>query len=401
MAVIRDLSPSLVSVLSNAPGTMTNERWKVLCRNVLTLSQLFTRGRQHMGPRYLNNTDMLQAYVTYFLPVNLAKVQSILDELPDVGHSNLGRRGTYRVLDVGCGPGTVALGALDWVLTRHQDKVGSVEAVVVDDSRRALQEAKRLWGEYARNAKCAAASIKPVHLNLEAKGGWPSMLITGGASYDLIGIANCLNEFFPDDEHSLRRKVRLIKSLWSSLSKHGSLVIVEPALRNLSRDLHELRNALIDEGVGTVYSPCLHERPCPALVKPQDWCHEERSWVTPSFVAHIDGHVGFLKDALKFSYLVLRKDGQTIVNREPQVYRVVSELRELKGEKRAWLCNETGRCQVGRLDREWSEINQEIDHWHRGDIVKIETITRKRRDEKTGAVGRIPSTGKVQVIRLA
>ena len=65
--------------------------------------------------------------------------------------------------------------------------------------------------------------------------------------------------------------------------------------------------------------------------------NEERQWQTPPAIAAIDRDVGFIKDSLKFSYLLLRTDGRTIVTRSPQTFRVVSELRELKGEKRAWL----------------------------------------------------------------
>jgi hypothetical protein len=109
--------------------------------------------------------------------------------------------------------------------------------------------------------------------------------------------------------------------------------------------------------------------------------------------------VGFIKDALKFSYLLLRTDGRTIVTRSPQTFRVVSELRELKGEKRAWLCNETGRPEVGRLDRLASPHNAAVDAWHRGAIVQIERIVRKEREGKVSALGRIERDAAVEIVR--
>ena len=96
-------------------------------------------------------------------------------------------------------------------------------------------------------------------------------------------------------------------------------------------------------------------------------------------MAAIDREVGLIKDALKFSYVILRKDGRTIVPRAADRYRVVSELREMKGEKRVWLCNETGRPEVGRQDRLRSETNATVDDWHRGAIVRISEIVRKKR----------------------
>jgi len=177
------------------------------------------------------------------------------------------------------------------------------------------------------------------------------------------------------------------------------MMLVEPALRETSRALHQVRDRLLQEQRCTIYSPCLHERNCPALVNPDDWCHEERPWDVPASILEIDQEVGFIKDALKFSYLLLRIDGRTIVGRQPDVYRVVSELREFKGEKRAWLCNELGRQDVGRLDRNASSENAAVDDWHRGAIVQIERIVHRERDGKRSTVGRVESDSAVQIIR--
>ncbi|NGZ60842.1 MAG: hypothetical protein CV081_10130, partial [Nitrospira sp. LK265] len=183
------------------------------------------------------------------------------------------------------------------------------------------------------------------------------------------------------------------------LALHGTMMIVEPALRETSRALHQVRDRLLHEKHCTIYSPCLHEQNCSALTKPDDWCHEERTWDPPATIKAIDEEVGFIKDALKFSYLLLRKDGKTIVNRRPDMYRVVSELRELKGEKRAWLCNEQGRKEVGRQDRLASPHNEAFDQWHRGAIVQIERIIRKERRGKVSSLGRLERDAEVQIVR--
>ena len=96
---------------------------------------------------------------------------------------------------------------------------------------------------------------------------------------------------------------------------------------------------------------------------------------------------------------MLRKDGKTIVERRTDFYRVVSELRELKGEKRAWLCNEQGRQEVGRQDRLASPHNNALDQWHRGAIVQIEQIVHKERNGKVSALGRIEQDAAVQMVR--
>jgi hypothetical protein len=71
----------------------------------------------------------------------------------------------------------------------------------------------------------------------------------------------------------------------------------------------------------------------------------------------------------------------------------------MKGEKRAWLCNETGRPEVGRLDREQSETNAAFDDWRRGAIVRIEEIVRRERKGRESTIGRIPKEATVEIVR--
>jgi ribosomal protein RSM22 (predicted rRNA methylase) len=370
-----------------------------LAQAVLNLSRLFTTARPMLSPRYLDDPAHAAAYLSYFLPVNLSKVQVLLDELPnDSSHETPDR--PMAVLDLGCGPGTGSLALLDWLWHRSPKRAKSLSVLAADASHAPLQEAERLWGAYCQEVGMPDQGLRCIEGNLEhpLKGDLGKQIMRGGP-YDLIMMANCLNELFSTAADPPAGRAAVVGQLLPFLAPHGTIMIVEPALRQTARALHQMRNHLLKQGLCTVYSPCLHEGACPALDHPDDWCHEERQWWTPPAIAVIDREVGFIKDALKFSYLLLRTDGRTIVTRSRQTFRVVSELRELKGEKRAWLCNETGRPEVGRLDRKASPHNAAVDSWHRGAIVQIERIVRKERDGKVSPVGRIESDAAVQMIR--
>ena len=306
------------------------------------------------------------------------------------------------VLDLGCGQGTGALALLDWLWHRSPERAKSLSVLAADTSHESLQDAKRLWEAYCNETGIPGQGLRCVEGNLEhpLKGDLGKQIVRSGL-YHLIIMANCLNELFPASIDSSAERAEVVAQLLPFLAPHGTIMIVEPALRQTARELHQLRNHLLKQNLCTVYSPCLHEQACPALDHPDDWCHEERPWQTPPAIAALDREVGFIKDALKFSYLLLRKDGRTIVSRSPQTFRVVSELRELKGEKRAWLCNETGRPEVGRLDRKASPEYVAVDSWHRGAIVQIERIVRKEREGKVSPVGRIESDAAVQIVRPA
>jgi SAM-dependent methyltransferase len=374
-------------------------RGEALAQAVVNLSRLFTTARPSLPPRYLDDQAHAAAYLSYFLPVNLSKVQVLLDELPNDNSTEMPDR-PMAVLDLGCGPGTGALALLDWLWHRSPERAKSVSVLATDASQTSLQDAKKLWEAYCNEVGIPNAGLRCVEGNLEhpLKGDLGKQIVRGGP-YDLMIMANCLNESFSTAPDPPAERAAIVGQLLPFLAPHGTIMIIEPALRQTARALHQMRNHLLKQGLCTVYSPCLHEGACHALDHPDDWCHEERPWQTPPAIAALDREVGFIKDALKFSYLLLRTDGRTIVQRSPQTFRVVSELRELKGEKRAWLCNETGRPEVGRLDRKASPHNEALDSWHRGDIVQIESIVRKVKEGKVSPVGRIESDAAVQIVR--
>jgi ribosomal protein RSM22 (predicted rRNA methylase) len=376
-----------------------NLRGDALAQAVVNLSRLFTTSRPSLPARYLDDPAHAAAYLSYFLPVNLSKIKILLNELTsDNSHETRDR--PMAVLDLGCGPGTASLALLDWLWHRSPERAKSVSVLAADLSHESLQDAKKLWEAYCNEVGIPNVGLRCIEGNLEhpLKGDLGKQIVRGGP-YDLMIMANCLNELFTTAGDPPVERAVVVAQLLPFLAPHGTIMIVEPALRQTARALHQMRDHLLKQGLCTVYSPCLHEAACPALDHPDDWCHEERPWQTPPAIAALDREVGFIKDALKFSYLLLRTDGRTIVMRHPQTFRVVSELRELKGEKRAWLCNETGRPEVGRLDRKASPHNEALDSWHRGAIVQIERIVRKEKEGKVSPVGRIESDVAVQMIR--
>lgn len=367
---------------------------------VSRLSKLFTQGDSRAGIAYFEEPQLRVGYLVYYLPVNLSKVQLLLDELQPVfpGIPNE----EFRVLDLGGGPGTGALAMLDWCHSRSALPASSLHMTAVDRSPQVLKLCAELWRVYNEQRQDRPVPrLRTVECNLE--GPPPSVLreAGGGNGYHLIIIQNLLSELFVGSPDPIGRRTALVGELLSCLASDGSLILIEPALRSASRALHQLRNNLLAAQHCSVYSPCLHDAPCPALVKADDWCHEERKWEIPAWIAQVDQEVGFSKDALKFSYVILRKDGKTLVPRNADCHRVVSELRVMKGEKRVWLCDEAGRFEVGRQDKECAPSNTAFDDWHRGAIVRVSEIVRKERKGRPGMVGRILSSGTAEIVRPA
>src|SRR5215213_6021316 len=315
-------SPSASQMFEHVHAELSGGLSPALIQSIARLSQLFTKERGGIGARYLDDASLAAGYATYFLPVNFLKVQTLLDELPNdwaVAETPLS------VLDVGCGPGTASLAVLDWLLCENRNPLRRLSVTAIDHSKAALTEAVRLWKKYRRMTSAGQASLVVSVEQVEnIIRQHPGTAVSAGAPFDLIIVANCLNELFHECSDPHEPRAAVLERFLSMLKPDGTLIVLEPALRSTARALHQTRDRLLSHNSCTVYSPCLHEQGCPALANVADWCHEERFWEPPPWITELDHALGFIKDALKFSYLLLRKDGRTIVTRGPETYRVVS-----------------------------------------------------------------------------
>ncbi|MDH4186558.1 MAG: hypothetical protein OEV08_06150, partial [Nitrospira sp.] len=127
------LSPILVKILSK-PLSERTLQGDALAQAVISLSRLFTTDRSNLAPRYLDDPAHADAYRSYFMPVNLSKVQVLLDELPENSCMGVSDR-PMAVLDLGCGPGTGSLALLDWLWHRSPDRARSVSMLAADSSQ--------------------------------------------------------------------------------------------------------------------------------------------------------------------------------------------------------------------------------------------------------------------------
>ncbi len=336
---------------------------ETLARAVGRLSRLLTVERDRLADDYLRDRGLREAYLRYFLPANRAKVGIPLGEL-DRHPAALLVRDTLRVLDIGSGPGTSILGVLDFF--RDKAKRPALEITAVDGVKANLTEAERLFrgeaGRYGRPAKLRTIvrTIGSAADRIEDR-------------CDLLILSNVLNELFRDQSDRLARRSDLLaRMLEGSLAPDGSCVIIEPALRETSRDLLAVRDEMARAGF-TVFSPCLRQGPCPALTDPKDWCHEDRPWDPPSVIREIDERIGLRKDALKFSYLVLRRDGSKLADCFPEgAFRVVSEPLVSKGKRELFLCGREGRLPAMRQDKDAAPGNALFGELRRGDVVRFE-----------------------------
>jgi len=266
--------------------------------------------------------------------------------------------GCLRVLDLGSG-----LGAMTWGLVRALQAAGSgatVDATWVDSDAGAIELALDIVRERAR--ECGA------ELRVRAMCGSIGTVGDLGA-FDLVLLGNVLSELSvgsPDDVRHHEHVALLAALLERNTLEPGAVVVVEPALRERTRHLHRVRDALCERGV-SVFAPCLHQQACPALRIDSDWCHEALAVDLPDWLVPIARAAGLRFERLTFSYLVLGKGTPSLRDAIPARpgagrLRVVSEAFQTKGKTEVYLCGDfsspsaadgviAARARVSRLAR--------------------------------------------------
>jgi hypothetical protein len=186
-------------------------------------------------------------------------------------------------------------------------------------------------------------------------------------------MGHVVNELFQGAGAAARRAALLEEAL-DLLAPGGSLVVIEPALRETSRALLEVRDLLVARGVA-VRAPCLFRGACPALVRPTDWCHAERPVDPPPLVDEIGRRAGLRKEAVKMSYLVLAARGEGWPDPPPGLlFRIVSEPLPSKGRLRYMGCGPEGRKGLALQEKDVTPRNRAFEGLLRGDVVEVSDV---------------------------
>src|SRR5262249_3887639 len=95
--------------------------------------------------------------------------------------------------------------------------------------------------------------------------------------FDLVVAAHLLGELFVDrpPEHRVAQRARCVRAwVGELLSAGGTMILVEPALRDTSRELLAVRDQLLALSDLGIVATCIWGGPCPARAHGGDWCHD-------------------------------------------------------------------------------------------------------------------------------
>ncbi|HMG53754.1 MAG TPA: small ribosomal subunit Rsm22 family protein, partial [Kofleriaceae bacterium] len=278
-----------------------------------------------------------------------------------------------RIVDLGAGCGAMSLGAIAALPPGT-----AVDIAAIDRDAAALAIARTAVRAFAAR-RGAAAAIATRDADLE-RAALPAA--------DLVVLGSVLNEL-PGEA----RLAAVLRAL-AAIGDDGAVIVVEPALRDTARALHELRDAVIAGGHGHVFAPCTRTAaPCPALADPDDWCHEDRALQLPRRTAELARLTHLRDGGMKFAYLVLRRQPLALVAAAP-AWRVVSAAMPAKGKLEVIGCSAAGRVPVRLLRRHRGAGNRAVEAAQRGDVLVIEGPGAEPDGE------RVELTGETRVERL-
>jgi SAM-dependent methyltransferase len=309
---------ALLALPGGPPHELSRAEVAPAARAVLELHEGLVGDRLLANPRTYEGAR-LGAYLLWWWPQTWVKMQAALRmvALPRAP----------RILDVGSGPGPAALAAMD--------ALGG-EATCFDVSEAALGEARAL-------------GVRHTVRKLPAE------------PFDVVLAANVLSEIA--DPVALLRKLP------------GTVVVVEPALRETGRALLRVRDALLQEGWSAL-APCLTQKPCPALASAKDWCTAEVRWTPPAYFLQLCSATGLRADEMiSFAPLIVSRAAP--LQAPMDTWRVVGVAPPEKGKKRLWVCSDQGRLPLVRLDRHAAPENAVVDELRRGDLVRLRGSERR------------------------
>lgn len=336
-------------------------------QGVSALSSGLTKEKNELIQRkYLREDDIRNAYLLYYTTTNFLKViQPIGEWLPYFGGD------TLRILDLGCGTGAATWGVLHYLST-HEHSIKKVEITFADHIKENLDICKKLFA-----LQEVGVEITADYHQIDIKDDKVVKKVFGEGKYDLVIMMNTLNEL-PEDGDTER-----INTFTALLSDDGALLIIEPASKRESRRLLSLRETALWKKL-TVYSPCTHQQNCPAIIKADDWCFNEVGWERPEFIRHIDDEVGNVRLSLKYSYVILTKNGTTLHGNLglSGASRIVSEVFAEKGRTRAVLCDENGRGEHVLNKRDKSLNNKVLIDAERFDLVTLKDTEKREHDTR-------------------
>ncbi|MBI3558067.1 MAG: hypothetical protein HY074_17525 [Deltaproteobacteria bacterium] len=330
---------------------------------------------------YSHSRACAEAYGAYYLPANAMKLPLILEEafsfglpLADAG------AGPLRWLDVGCGPGTAFWGLAWWAA--HRDL--KIEYTGLEQSTQFIALAEALVPALRGQLPAAALGARWEIFQHGKTGNVLTEKIRLSKPH-VVSFMNSIGEMAPAPGQRSQWLGEIIEAL-ARVAQAGDsdgrsrwLVLVEPGSKAASRELLEMRESLRARDDVRVWLPCLSARPCGALAKPDDWCHEAAEIQFPDWLVALGADAELRKEAVLFSYLIVSVGAppMTPAGWPGDGSRVVSQMMKEKGLTHCLLCTGKGKQKARVLNSRQTPDNGRFSEAVRGQVFSQLQLSEK------------------------
>jgi ribosomal protein RSM22 (predicted rRNA methylase) len=268
-----------------------NEPPARLATDVVRLSDFYLNNKGARTP--WGQRTSLRAYAVYFLPLNVARLQAVWNEVQRF----IPQQQINEIWDFGSG-----LGATHWML-EDQNFLSPRKLVCLETDERAVEQHETLMTRWP-------CRWEP-RFNLPVKPGPKAMAVF---SYSFLE----MQEQLPP------------------LEQFAHLLIVEPSFKETGRALMKWRTRWIQGGF-TPLAPCTHSLACPLLVhSDRDWCHHRVQIDLSSRFAELQSHLPMKNHTVTFSYLLMSQTVESPLFRGST--RVIGDTLREKGKTRQMIC---------------------------------------------------------------
>lgn len=347
------------------PATASDEDVAEKIRaSVAELSDLFTVARPEKFRDYMSDARLLAAYGLFFFPQSYARADFAIRRLlgfygrtPDTGD-------TLKILDLGSGSSPCGLAVAAALKERFPQ--AEIELTATDRSRAAL-DAIPMPPDTSLKIRTRCADLRK---GLETE-----------ELFDFIVLGWSLNEIIPANvPDSAEKAFDFIKKSAARLKPSGTLVVLEPALKETTERLQRLSDyCALTPGLPLCrVAPELGNHADPLLAAGGiSWNHEVRRWEPPASLEFINRKLFREIRVLKFSWSAFGKTPTSLAvapEKTSSLLRLISPMEITKTALRFSAVSPDGKkkdIEIPTRGLSKSECKKIAAGWERGDIALI------------------------------
>ena len=353
------------SAIRVSAETPTEEVLEKIRPCVAELSDLFTVARPEKFRDYMSDARLLAAYGLFFFPQSFARADFAARRLLGFyGRSPKNADKTLSILDLGSGASPCGLALAGALQERFPQ--ANIELTAVDRSRAAL-DAVPLPGKTRIKLKTECADLRNFAGTQHA--------------FDFIVLGWSLNEIIPaTTPDAVEKALVFLKKLANSLKPTGTLLILEPALKETTERLQRVSDYFA-RTPGLPFhrlAPELGNHEDPLLAEGGiSWNHEVRRWTAPASLEFINRKLFREIQVLKFSWCALGKTPSALAvesDKMPALLRLISPMEMTKTALRFSAVDAVGakkNVEIPVRGLSKSECKKMAAAWERGDIASV------------------------------